>query len=116
MFNDLDDFIDFLRFFALPVIIGAAVIVVLVGLCGFVKPRMAYPTARAQFEELRRSAILVDPTENEDVMGQVVAANRALAERKTCLNIWWCSWTEAPGWSTCKKIAIPKREHAKEKP
>ena len=114
MFDSFDDFVDFVRSTAPSLGIATVILAVLIGLSGFIMPRMFYPTARAQFEELRRSSTVVDPTENEDVMGQVVDENRKLAKRKTCLQIWWCAWQEVPDWAGCERIEIPKRAHGKE--
>lgn len=79
-------------------------------LCLMIPPRVEYPTQRAQFEELRRSSTAVNMCDSEDVMGQIVEANCDLARVKTCLGLWWCAWTAAPGWAECEKIAIPKCE------
>jgi hypothetical protein len=92
----------------LATVIGLVGICVVLYLGAAIASRMTYPMDRAQFEQIRRDAADVDPSQAEDVIGQVVDANRRLANVKACNSTWYCDVTKPDAWNSVEQIPVPK--------
>lgn len=73
-----------------------------------ISTRMEFPMTQARIEQLRTDAAHVDPSQAEDVIGQVVEANKQIREAQTCNQLWYCDFSEPDGWNYIALIPVPK--------
>jgi hypothetical protein len=98
-----DEFLDLFKSFTIAAL---AMLVLTLG-SGKVRAELSFPGELAQIEQLRSDVTKVSTGSNEDVIGQVTAANQTIALNQRYRKIWWSHMFVASGWDEVEPIVIP---------
>ena len=69
---------------------------------------VALPGDLSKIEQLRADSAVVDPTQAEDVIGQVTVWNQTIRENQTLNATWWAGWAIPDEWDAVALIPVPR--------
>lgn len=91
-------------------IIGCvAALVLLFAAVAFLIEQTSLPGDLAQIEQLRADSKDLDPTQAEDVIGQITMWNQSIRQKQTLNDQWWAAIIIPDEWDDVKLIPVPRQ-------
>lgn len=91
-------------------VVGAVLgFVLLLAVFAYIMERTALPGDLAQIEQLRMDSVDLDPSQAEDVIGQITVWNQTIRQKQALNDQWWAAIIVPDEWDSVELIPVPRR-------